>query len=150
MKCSANRCVDQMSCNNNADCRGGLSCVAGRCTEAVAASRKMPCDYPKVRFPFNESTLSADAKDGLERVASCVKEKGATITVEGHCDERGTEEYNLALGDQRANAVKKYLERLGVPASKINVVSKGETEPLVNKSDEESWAENRRAEFEER
>jgi peptidoglycan-associated lipoprotein len=149
MKCSSNRCVDQLSCNANSDCKGGLTCIAGRCGEAQNASRAM-CSYPKVRFGFNEAALTPEAKAGLEQVAACVKEKSSTITVEGHCDERGTEEYNLALGDQRANAVKKYLERLGVPASKLNVVSKGENQPLVNRSDEEAWAENRRAEFEER
>lgn len=150
MKCSANRCVDQLSCNSNGDCTGGKTCQAGRCTDNIGSNLGVPCDYPKVRFPFNESSLSADVRAGLDRVAACFKEKGTTITVEGHCDERGTEEFNLALGDQRANAVKKYLERLGIPAAKLNVISKGETEPLVNASTEEAWAENRRAEFEER
>lgn len=148
MKCSNNRCVDQLSCNTNADCKGGLSCVNGRCGQAMV-SRTM-CEFPKVRFAFNEANLDSGAKAGLDQVASCIKEKNATITIEGHCDERGTEEYNLALGDQRANAVRKYLERLGIPGAKLNVVSKGENEPLSSASTEEAWAENRRAEFEER
>ena len=107
----------------------------------------MGCQFPNVRFAFNEAALDSSAQSELKAVADCIKERGATITIEGHCDERGTEEYNLALGDSRANAVRKYLERLGVPASKMNVISKGETQPIDSGSSEDAWAKNRRAEF---
>src|SRR5262249_33086607 len=110
MKCSNARCIDQLSCNASSDCKGGLSCVAGRCAEAVAANRTL-CTIERIHFGFNDSTLDSAAMDQLKQDADCINTKGASITIEGHCDERGTEEYNLALGDARANSVKKYLER---------------------------------------
>jgi peptidoglycan-associated lipoprotein len=150
LKCANNRCVDELSCKDDSECKG-VPCVNGRCNITDASSmRSVPCSYPRVQFPYNESTLSQDVKDGLQKVASCLKEKGGTLVIEGHCDERGTEEYNLALGDQRANAVKKFLERLGVPASKIQTISKGKLEPINPGHDEAAWAENRRAEFNEK
>lgn len=147
LKCMDNRCVDQMACNGITDCGAGMQCVEGRCAEATSSAMTARCDYPTVQFPFNESTLSSSVRDGLQTVIDCLKSKGGTIIIEGHCDERGTEEFNLALGDRRARAVQSYLERLGVPSSKLRVVSKGEAEPLVNRSTESAWQENRRAEF---
>jgi peptidoglycan-associated lipoprotein len=151
LKCSKNRCVDELSCNDNSECKNGLPCVKGRCgVEEASTTRSLPCNYPTVRFPFNQSTLSKEVQDGLQKVIECLKEKGGTLVVEGHCDERGTEEYNLALGDQRANAVKRYLERLGVSGGKVQTISKGKLEPVAPGHDEDSWARNRRAEFIER
>ncbi|MCK6544710.1 OmpA family protein [Myxococcota bacterium] len=150
MKCSNNRCVDEMACATTADCPGGLPCVSGRCQKAQNISRPMGCEYPPVRFPFNEATITDDARSSLERIGECLKTQDLTVTIEGHCDERGTEEYNLALGDKRARAVQKYLERLGVSIKKLNIVSKGEAEPLDSASTEDAWAKNRRAEFEQR
>jgi peptidoglycan-associated lipoprotein len=149
MKCSDNRCVDQLSCNDNSDCKGGMSCISGRCAQPMAASSGR-CEYGRVNFGFNESNLTEAAKSQLNSIAECLKSREGTVTIEGHADERGTEEYNLALGDSRANAVRKYLERLGVPSARLKVVSKGENEPLVNASNEEAWSQNRRAEFIER
>lgn len=146
LKCENNRCIDKLACNSDADCQAGFSCVSGRCSNAIAASSAR-CAYPTVRFPFNEATLSRSVKDGLNEVVECLQQKGGLIRIEGHADERGTEEYNLALGDRRAREVKKYLVRLGVPSSKLNVVSKGEAEPANSSSNEDAWAENRRAEF---
>ncbi len=146
LKCQNNRCIDKLACNSDADCAGGMTCISGRCGEAIAASRSM-CDYPTVRFPFNEATLSSSVKEGLQSVAECLRSKGGRITIEGHADERGTEEYNLALGDRRAREVRKYLERLGVPGNKLEVLSKGENEPKDPGHDEDAWAANRRAEF---
>jgi peptidoglycan-associated lipoprotein len=150
LKCTNNRCVDALACASNADCTGGMSCVAGRCTNSMANASRSMCDYPTIQFPFNEASLGGSVKEGLQKVAECLKVKGGTITVEGHCDERGTEEYNLSLGDRRARAVSEYLTRLGVPASKLNVVSKGKTQPIDPGSNEDAWAKNRRAEFIER
>ena len=70
---------------------------------------------------------------------------GKAITIEGHCDERGTREYNLALGERRANAAKNYLIGLGVDASRINTISYGKERPVALGSDEAAWAKNRRA-----
>ena len=69
------------------------------------------------------------------------------VTVEGHCDSRGTAEYNLALGERRANAVKSYLASLGVTADRVTVVSKGKEQPFCNEENESCWAQNRRGHF---
>lgn len=148
LRCTKNRCVDELACDQDSDCPGGVPCIQGRCG-ATDATREanLSCAPPRVRFPFNEATLSAEARDGLEGYAKCLKSKSTKVTVEGHCDERGTEEYNLALGEQRATAVKKYLERLGVEGRRLRTLSKGELEPIAPGHDEASWAQNRRAEF---
>lgn len=150
LKCMENRCVDELACVGPGDCSGGMSCVNSRCTDATANASMAGCQYPTVRFDFNQSTLSAEARDGLKAVVDCLSARGGTLVVEGHCDERGTEEYNLALGDRRARAVAEFLKRLGVKSSKLDIVSKGETDPVNNASNESAWAENRRAEFIER
>jgi len=72
---------------------------------------------------------------------------GVTVTVEGHCDDRGTETYNIALGERRAESVKKFLVDLGVSANQLNTVSYGEERPIAMGQDEVSWAKNRRAQF---
>jgi peptidoglycan-associated lipoprotein len=110
----------------------------------------MCLDLPSIYFEFNEASLRSDGQESLDKIAECFKNKGGRITVEGHCDERGTIEYNLALGDRRARAVRKYLARLGVDASRLDIVSKGELEPADPGHNEEAWAKNRRAEFIER
>jgi peptidoglycan-associated lipoprotein len=148
LKCQDNRCIDKLACNTDADCATGMSCISGRCG-VENASRAM-CDYPTVQFAFNEATLSSDVKSGLQSVADCLKVKGGRITIEGHADERGTEEYNLALGDRRAREVRKYLVRLGVPEGKLEIISKGENEPKDSGHGEDAWTANRRAEFLER
>lgn len=148
LKCLENRCVDEMACSGPSDCSAGLTCSGGRCVQGTDASRNMGgCELTNVNFDFNKSSLSSEARDQLSAVAECMKEKTATITVEGHCDDRGTEEYNLALGEDRARSVQKYLISLGVPRSKLRIVSKGEVDPIDNASTESAWAKNRRAQF---
>ena len=99
-----------------------------------------------VYFSFNESGLDTEAKDTLRTQANWLKENPkALIVIEGRCDERGTREYNLALGDQRANAARSYLIAQGISASRIRTISYGKDKPVVLGSDEESWAKNRSA-----
>jgi len=76
-----------------------------------------------------------------------MKNSSAKIIVEGHCDERGTAEYNMALGERRAQEAKQYLINLGIDASRIETISYGKERPLDNRSIEEAWAQNRRAQF---
>lgn len=147
LKCLSSRCVDESMCNVTQDCGAGMACVNGRCATTNANAMMSRCDYPTVRFPFNEATLNSGVRDGLNQVVECLKSKGGTIIIEGHCDERGTEEYNLALGDKRARAVAEYLKKLGVPTSKLDIVSKGEADPIDSRSTEDAWEKNRRAEF---
>jgi peptidoglycan-associated lipoprotein len=89
--------------------------------------------------------VSDEARATLDRQASWLQQySNLSITIEGHADERGTREYNLALGERRANAVKNYLVARGVSGSRINTISYGKERPAVVGSDEASWAQNRR------
>lgn len=97
-------------------------------------------------FDYNESTLSSDAQAALSASADWLKRNPQyNLLVEGHCDERGTEQYNLALGDRRANTVKEYLTTLGVDSGRIRTVSYGEERPFDNGHDDAALAKNRRA-----
>jgi peptidoglycan-associated lipoprotein len=96
-------------------------------------------------FEYNDSTLSADAQSALTSSASWLKTNAQyNLLIEGHCDERGTEQYNLALGDRRANQAKEYLVTLGVDAGRIRTVSYGEERPFDPGHDDAAWAKNRR------
>jgi len=96
-------------------------------------------------FDYDKADIRADAKQALEQDADFLKKyPEARIVVEGHCDERGSTEYNLALGDRRANAVKQYLVNLGIPASNISTVSYGKEKPFCTESTESCWQQNRR------
>jgi peptidoglycan-associated lipoprotein len=99
-------------------------------------------------FDFDSYALSSEAKGTLEQNAKALKAVSAgNVTIEGHCDERGTSAYNLALGEKRANAAKEYLVALGVNASRLNTVSYGKERPFEDGHDESAWAKNRRAHF---
>jgi len=100
----------------------------------------------RVFFDFDKSDLRPDAIETLNRQASWLGTNGGvTVTIEGHCDERGTREYNLALGERRAAAAKQYLESTGVDGGRIDTVSYGKERPAVLGSNEAAWAQNRRA-----
>jgi peptidoglycan-associated lipoprotein len=99
----------------------------------------------RVFFGYDKSDLSAEARATLDRQATWLKKyASASITVEGHADERGTREYNLALGERRATAVKNYLVADGIGAARVKTVSYGKERPAVLGSNEASWAQNRR------
>jgi len=101
-----------------------------------------------IRFDYDSSEISGDARSTLDAVKDLlVKNKGWKVTLEGHCDERGTEEYNLGLGQRRANSARQYLLSQGVAKSRLDTVSFGKTRPAVQGSDEGAWAQNRRVEF---
>jgi len=100
----------------------------------------------RVFFGYDKYDLSADAKSTLARQAEWLKKySNLSVTIEGHTDERGTREYNLALGDRRANSARDYLVSMGIPSSRITTISYGEERPESGGSDEASWAQNRRA-----
>jgi len=99
----------------------------------------------RVFFDFDRSDIKPEGQQVLQRQADWLKTYGSvTVTVEGHCDERGTREYNLALGERRASAVKKALVALGVPRTRISTISYGKERPAVVGSNEAAWAQNRR------
>ena len=101
-----------------------------------------------VFFNYDEAELLPDGRSALARNATFLRTWTSTrVMVEGHCDERGTNEYNLGLGEERAMAVRDYLASLGVPESQIQIVSKGEEEPICSDSHEGCWSRNRRGHF---
>ncbi len=100
-----------------------------------------------VFFDFDSATLSADAQEQLRQNGVWMGNNASKTLVEGHCDDRGTSEYNMALGDRRAASAKEYLVRFGVSPSRIETVSFGEERPFAQGQNEEAWAKNRRAHF---
>ena len=111
------------------------------------AAPPMATDLGTVYFDFDSSRIRTDARDVLKKNAEALRSSGNAVTIEGHCDERGDEEYNLALGERRANSVKAYLVDLGVGSGQLRTISYGESKPAVVGSGESAWQWNRRAEF---
>jgi len=101
-----------------------------------------------INFDFNKSDLTPAAQDSLNYNIQQFRAKpDAMIRIEGNCDERGSVDYNLALGEKRANAAKAYLISLGIPEDRIQVVSNGKESPIDSGHDEAAWAKNRRVDF---
>jgi len=101
-----------------------------------------------VYFNFDDASLSADARMALKNKVAWLRENpNASVLVEGHCDERGTLEYNIALGQRRAESVKTFMVNAGISASRINTISYGEERPVDVAGNEAAWAKNRRAHF---
>ena len=104
--------------------------------------------FDVVYIDFDKAELRVDAKSVLRRHAEVIKANpGLKVLVEGHCDERGTEDYNLALGERRATRVKEYLVSLGVGDAILRTISYGETQPKAAGGSEDAWSQNRRARF---
>ncbi len=130
------------TCSTDAECGDGERCDAGRCAPAAAG-----CDLVRVRFAFDSAILDDAARKSLQGDAECISRRNPTaLLIEGHCDERGIAQYNIALGARRADAVRKYLADLGVK-TKFDTVSFGKELPVAAGSTEAAWAQNRRAEM---
>tara|TARA_Y100000031_G_scaffold39722_2_gene44795 strand:+ start:38415 stop:38960 length:546 start_codon:yes stop_codon:yes gene_type:complete len=122
--------------------------AAAVATPSVSELEKVAAMYTgnKVHYGFDSAALSPESQARLKAIASRIKkENPSQIIVEGHCDERGTREYNLALGDRRAVSAKKYLVGLGVDSSKIKTISYGKERPLDPSHNPNAWSQNRRA-----
>ncbi|MDP2808025.1 MAG: peptidoglycan-associated lipoprotein Pal [bacterium] len=105
-------------------------------------------EFKTIFFAFDSYSLNDEGKALLNQAGGLLRSyPDVALRLEGHCDERGTAEYNLALGEKRANAVREYLENLGVSRSRIATVSFGKEKPAVTGNDEASWAKNRRVEI---
>jgi peptidoglycan-associated lipoprotein len=119
--------------------------------EAIAgeqATKEVKSAFEDIHFDFDRYAIRDDAKPTLEKVAAYLRQnRAAKLLIEGHCDERGTSEYNMALGERRAESTRKYLAALGVPESSLSTVSFGKEKPLDPAHDEGAWAKNRRAHF---
>lgn len=115
---------------------------------AETAANRAANDLMRIYFDFDQYVLTDSAKDQLASNARLLKAAPAVkVQIEGYCDERGSDEYNLALGEKRALATKNYLVSLGVAAGRLSIISYGEEMPLDPANTEEAWAKNRRAEF---
>jgi len=133
-------------CSADADCDGGRACLAGKCAEAVDPACADATAFT-VRFGFDQASVAGDAPATLQRLAACLQKAPARrVLVDGHCDERGTTAYNMALGKKRAEAVKKYLADLGATGA-LETNTYGKEKPLCREASEDCWARNRRAEF---
>jgi peptidoglycan-associated lipoprotein len=121
--------------------------VADVTEEKVTEVTVTDVDLGTVYFDFDRYDIRPDARPILRTNADAITEVPSSITIEGYCDERGSEEYNLALGERRASSVKRYLVDLGIPSARLRTVSYGEAKPAVLGHDESAWRYNRRAEF---
>ena len=149
-KCKQGKCaVSEVKpeCSSNDDCPSGQGCTGGKC---VTSNVTTSCTFDAVRFEFNEYNLSGSAQSALGQYADCIKKGSLRFTLEGHADERGTDEFNMVLSQKRAAAVRKYLVDLGVSGGALDTVGYGENKPAVNGSNEQAWATNRRVEFKKR
>ena len=116
-----------------------------RAAAAEAASLK---DLSRIYFDFDRAELSSEAREILGKVAGQLKASPKkTLTIEGNCDDRGTNEYNLALGQQRADAAARYLQNLGIDRKRVKTISYGEERPVCSEATEACWHKNRNATF---
>jgi peptidoglycan-associated lipoprotein len=141
---SAAPAVPSRECGADSECGEGELCVASRCQPIVAG---MPeCTRATAHFEFDRATLRESDAPTLRRVARCLRALPAgQALVEGHADERGTVQYNVALGFRRAASIETYLADLGVSRDRVETVSYGEERPVCEEAAEECWARNRRA-----
>jgi peptidoglycan-associated lipoprotein len=115
---------------------------------ARATAEEIQKEFRDVYFDLDNAVIKDEGRTALTANANYMKRRTSVrVTIEGHCDERGTAEYNLGLGERRANAVKAYLLELGVPASSVTIVSKGKESPFCTESNEACWSQNRRGHF---
>ena len=132
------------ACSNTNDTQTASAATTSVTPGSVGDFRQNVGD--RVFFDTDSSTVREDGRQTLNRQAEWLKKYGNyQITIEGHCDERGTREYNLALGERRANAARQYLIAQGIPAARLKTVSYGKERPDPVGSDEAAWARNRRA-----
>ncbi len=161
MKCEDQKCVPE--CETDAECTPPEQCMEGQCVEPMGSSGvnvSAECrpttggggdlvELITIPFDFNEFDIRVDAREALNQNAECLRQVDGQVTIvlEGHADDRGTQEYNLALGEKRANAVRNYLRNLGIDANVMTTRSMGENRPVCNQDTEDCHQRNRRVEF---
>lgn len=160
LKCEAQKCVAE--CSTDVECGPGRTCVNGACAQTDTNALKISAQcrpmgttqgevvsLQTVRFDFDQFDLTVDARQSLEQSVGCLKQAPTSLKIilEGHADDRGTQEYNLALAEKRANAVRAYLKNLGIDAVRMETRSYGENKPLCSDETEACWSKNRRVEF---
>ena len=144
--CASGRCeAIEGYCTANGDCPPGQECQGNRCAAPMSEGPVAAgaCELQPLYYGFDADTLDGAARSAAQANVNCMKERGITaLQLTGHCDPRGTEEYNLALGDRRARAAGDYLKSLGVDAANISSTSMGEE--MASGTDEASWSRDRR------
>lgn len=147
-KCKQGKCIRHGACKTDDDCPEGQDCRSGVCTGGLG--KRPPqgeaCTLKSVYFDFNEDALTSEANDTIDKDLACIKQVGRAVQLIGRTDDRGTEEYNLALSERRAQSVKRRLQQLGADGSKLRTLPKGELEATGR--DEAGWAQDRRVDFE--
>jgi peptidoglycan-associated lipoprotein len=118
----------------------------------VTIDQRLGSDVQDAYFDYDKTDIRSDARDALSKNAAALKSilsdfPNASIVIEGHCDERGSAEYNLGLGDRRASSAKEFLQGLGVPADRLKTISYGKERPQCTEQDETCWQKNRRVHF---
>lgn len=146
-RCSQGACERATACTQNTDCADDEDCVDGFCLKPWLGERPsgIECEMGTVYFDFDDTSIRDDAREVLAANAECLRQAPAEVGVyvEGHTDDAGTEEYNIALSERRAQIVTEFLERLGIDAGRFSVIAKGEGEPSA-----EGGERDRRVEFE--
>jgi peptidoglycan-associated lipoprotein len=148
-------------CGRDEDCKSGFSCRENKCAPAAPAqaqaapaadegdaAKRAGCQIEPVHFGFNDDVLDEAGREVLRQDAQCIAETrdAKEVEIAGHADERGTEEYNLHLGQRRAEAAKRYIQGLGAAKVPVKTLSYGENKPVDPGHDEAAWRQNRRAE----
>lgn len=141
-----------LTCQSDADCGGGAACVDQQCKSQLFSSQPSRqfgrCKLNAVYFGFDDATLTAEARQSLSDSWQCLQQNSyRRVLLAGHTDERGTTEYNLALGERRADAVRKYLTGLGAESRRLKTLSYGDERPFALGHDDAAWARNRRVEL---
>jgi peptidoglycan-associated lipoprotein len=127
---------------------GGSGSDSGANPDGSAGGSQADRNLEDVFFAYDDHSLSAEARSALSGNASYLREMSAIrVLIEGHCDERGTVEYNLALGQRRADSARSYLVDLGIESGRLQTISYGEERPFEDGSNESAWSQNRRAHF---
>jgi peptidoglycan-associated lipoprotein len=108
---------------------------------------KAACAVEPIYFDFDHYDIRSSDRSILDQNVSRIKSRNLKVQIQGNCDERGTEEYNIALGERRAQGAKKYLQSQGIKASQISTISYGKNRPVCSEATEDCWSRNRRADF---
>lgn len=155
--CQAGKCIavaaPKPECENDMQCGADRVCQAGKCAAApvdavTACTGHKAADMASgednfVHFDFDKAVIRAEDQAKLQKLAGCLKQANVSVVVEGHCDQRGTSDYNIQLGQRRAESVRKYLGNLGVGG--VQATSYGKERPLCDQEQESCWTRNRRA-----
>ncbi len=154
-QCNQGRCDDIPGfCRSSAECAPGENCLGNRCQKPVSSESSESgagdasgiCNFESIYFEFDSSTIVPEARSHIEKNIECARKKNITgLHMTGHTDPRGTEEYNLALGDRRAQGVRGVVTSLGMDPNKVTVSSMGEE--MAQGTDESGWSKDRRVEF---